>query len=75
MSETAIAEIRQTRQKKDTNDADLSGSSFANINLSGSAFNDVKLIGLQSPIPACRRFALKMRTFLAFKSAGRTLLA
>ena len=44
-SDIAIAEIHHTRQKINANDADLSGSSFTNVNLSGAAFNNVKLTG------------------------------
>jgi uncharacterized protein YjbI with pentapeptide repeats len=37
--------LERTRQRVDATDADMSGSSFKNVNLSGVTFSDVNLAG------------------------------
>jgi uncharacterized protein YjbI with pentapeptide repeats len=38
-------ELKQTRRRVDALDADMSGSSFVNVNLSSATFRDVNLSG------------------------------
>jgi uncharacterized protein YjbI with pentapeptide repeats len=38
-------ELRKTKQKLEVDDADLSGSSFVNVNLSGAVFRDINFSG------------------------------
>lgn len=45
METESICELKHTRQRIEANDADLSGSTFTNVNLTGTVFNDVKLTG------------------------------
>jgi len=45
MAEPTTCELKQTRQRIEATNADLSGSTFTDVNLTGAAFNDVKLTG------------------------------